>query len=304
MRLLSGSGLAGLRGIHPRREDGVIRPLLGVTRAQLESFLSERGVTPRLDRSNEDPRFLRNRVRRIVRELEATEQLAKVAAQARAQWPVFEAAIEDAERMHVTSDARETRFHSWPNDEWLRAALLQRHIHRLDPEARDFDAVRIARSLDEIKRVTVTRKLELLRKGGALILRMRMDPCEPYEYEAHGEEWTIGIESIEKVLRLERFDEASTRASQKIQLANGSTGNWRVRNRRPGDRFQPLGMPNAKKLKDFLIDRKIPAETRDRIPLLLWNDEIVWVAGIEVAERFKVTASEGVIYEVWMEDPR
>ena len=75
-----------------------------------------------------------------------------------------------------------------------------------------------------------------------------------------------------------------------------------VRNRRAGDRFQPLGMQNHKKLKDFLIDRKIDPDVRDRVPLLIWNGEIVWVAGIEISERFKVSAAPGTLYEVKLED--
>jgi tRNA(Ile)-lysidine synthase len=63
-------------------------------------------------------------------------------------------------------------------------------------------------------------------------------------------------------------------------------------------------MAAPKKLKDFLIDRKIPREMRDGLPLLVWNDEIVWVAGVEISEQFKVDGSAGEIYEVWMEDAR
>jgi tRNA(Ile)-lysidine synthase len=60
-------------------------------------------------------------------------------------------------------------------------------------------------------------------------------------------------------------------------------------------------MAHDKKLKDFLIDRKIAATSRDRIPLLLWNDTIVWVAGIEVSELFKVTGETADLYEVAIE---
>ena len=78
-------------------------------------------------------------------------------------------------------------------------------------------------------------------------------------------------------------------------------GTFTIRNRRPGDRFRPLGMPHEKKLKDFLIDRKIPVELRDSIPLLLWNGQIVWVGGIEISDAFKVTDPAGEQYEVWLE---
>jgi tRNA(Ile)-lysidine synthase len=70
-----------------------------------------------------------------------------------------------------------------------------------------------------------------------------------------------------------------------------------IRSRRPGDRFRPLGMGHAKKLQDFLVDRKIPRETRDSLPLVVdGEDRIVWVVGESVAEDFRVTEpSQGVI---------
>ncbi len=98
MRLLTGSGIGGLRGIHAVRGDGIIRPLLDITREQIDELLRERGITPRHDRSNDDPRFLRNRVRVLVRELGAVDNLAAVAAQARQQWPILERAIDEAGR--------------------------------------------------------------------------------------------------------------------------------------------------------------------------------------------------------------
>jgi len=71
-----------------------------------------------------------------------------------------------------------------------------------------------------------------------------------------------------------------------------------VRGRRPGDRFRPLGLGGrGKKLQDFLVDRKIPRETRDSLPLVVDGaDRIVWVVGESVAEDFRVTEpSQGVL---------
>jgi tRNA(Ile)-lysidine synthase len=308
MRLLSGSGIAGLRGIHPLREDGFIRPLLDVTREEIETYLEALGVTARLDQSNDDPRFLRNRVRVLIRELGAVNNLAAIAAEAREQWPLLERAIDDAEGEHVAVLADEARFRSWPDSFWLRGALLSRHIRRLDPDARDFDARRLAESPDSIRRVRVTKNLELIRQGQELVLRHPPRPTDAFEVGL-AEDSAVHIPQIEKTIHLTRHrNQPETRSQQRtkqlIQLPKEAPARWSVRNRRDGDRFQPLGMAVAKKLKDFLIDRKIPAEARDRIPLLLCNDEIVWVAGVEVSDRFKVTAAEGVIYEVWMEDPR
>ena len=61
-----------------------------------------------------------------------------------------------------------------------------------------------------------------------------------------------------------------------------------IRNRRQGDRFQPYGMRGTKKIKDFLMDAKVPRYERDRVPLLVCGDEILWIVGYTTSERFKV----------------
>jgi tRNA(Ile)-lysidine synthetase-like protein len=70
-----------------------------------------------------------------------------------------------------------------------------------------------------------------------------------------------------------------------------------VRNRRPGDRFRPLGLDGEKKLQDFFVDRKIARRLRDGVPLIVDDaDRIVWVAGHGIDEAFRVTdASQAVV---------
>jgi tRNA(Ile)-lysidine synthase len=63
----------------------------------------------------------------------------------------------------------------------------------------------------------------------------------------------------------------------------------RVRNWRRGDRFQPLGMKGTKKLQDFFVDEHVAREKRARVPLVVDGSTIVWVAGMRVDERYKVT---------------
>ena len=62
-----------------------------------------------------------------------------------------------------------------------------------------------------------------------------------------------------------------------------------VRNRRTGDRFQPLGTFGIKKLKDFFIDLKIPREEREFIPLIIFGEVIAWVVGERIDHRMRVT---------------
>jgi tRNA(Ile)-lysidine synthase len=307
MRLFTGSGIAGLRGIHPVRDDGFIRPLLGVRRAEIEAFLQSRGVTPRIDAMNTDPRYLRVRIRESLGAYDARtiENIAAVADQARQQWSALEALIDSAEKSFVEALAGQTRFTGWPNDPRLRRALLHRHIQRLDPtrEISAADLERIDAELATIQRLTVTKSLELVRRDGLLILRFR--PAA----ETAGFEVALGcgaaafVPTIATTVAVRPAAAGSERTSadrttQLIQLPAGAAPEFLVRNRRDGDRFRPLGLGGEKKLKDFLIDRKIAAEERDRIPLVLWNGEIVWVAGIEVADGFKVTTDAGNLYEL------
>ena len=74
-----------------------------------------------------------------------------------------------------------------------------------------------------------------------------------------------------------------------------------VRNRRPGDRFTPIGLPGRKKLQDFFVDRKVARRDRDAVPLVVdAADKIVWVAGYGIDEAFRVTnpAQAVVIFKV------
>ena len=76
-----------------------------------------------------------------------------------------------------------------------------------------------------------------------------------------------------------------------------------IRNRRQGDRFQPYGMKGTKKIKDFLIDAKVPRYERDRIPLLVCGDEILWLIGYTTSEPFKIqTGTEQYLYLRYVSD--
>ena len=306
MRLMTGGGIAALRGIHPVRDDGVIRPLLEVTRAEIGRFLAARNITPRFDRSNADPRFLRNRLRMLLGNFDDSviDNLAAIADQARQQWPILQRAIDAAEDVSVSDD--ETRFLALPENAWLRQALLLRHIQRLDPEARDVstaDLARLAGELETIKRVSVTKSLELLRDGSKIVLRQRHGDASTPDFEVEIDAGCeVFIPEIKTTIHIQPGNSATQEpGNQLIQLPSGATPRFTVRNRRKGDRFRPLGMSHDKKLKDLLIDRKIAAASRDRIPLVVWENTIVWVAGVEVSELFKVTGEAADLYEVAIE---
>jgi len=95
----------------------------------------------------------------------------------------------------------------------------------------------------------------------------------------------------------------SERPGPGVALVRGDLcgGPLSVRNRRPGDRFTPVGLDGRKKLQDFFVDRKVARRDRDAVPLVVdAADRIVWVAGHGIDEAFRVTdpAQAVVIFKV------
>jgi tRNA(Ile)-lysidine synthase len=315
MRFVTGSGIHRLRGIAPLRGH-LIRPLLGVSRSEIDAFLSERGVVPPTDEMNADRRFLRSRVRHEIipllealnpRLLDALEETARSAR-------LFDEAFSRMAAL-LTDDAiercgDETLFATAriPAIPALRAALLRREIDRLTPSARDVssrDLARLARELDFPRRRSVSRHLELVPhpRGAALRRRLRTTPGYEYPIEPGG---SVEIAEIGARVSLRWLAPGAgitprSPLAQRFQLPDGSEGPFVIRNRRRGDRFQPLGLHFEKKLKDVFIDRKIDRQQRERIPLLLCAGRIVWIAGVEVAHEFRIADRSRASLEVTVE---
>jgi tRNA(Ile)-lysidine synthase len=116
----------------------------------------------------------------------------------------------------------------------------------------------------------------------------------PFEVELRLPGRTL-IEEIERGVVLEEMEKdtplAMASSSPNIAFLDHQVleSPLRVRNFRPGDRFQPLGTKGSQKLKEFFIDHKIPRFERPAIPILLSGETIAWVVGYRIDERFKVT---------------
>lgn len=90
-----------------------------------------------------------------------------------------------------------------------------------------------------------------------------------------------------------------------LSLPRGTRPIATVRNRRPGDRLQPLGATGRRKLKDLLIDRRVPRSVRDRLPLLLLDGILAWVPGVTVEERFRLPSKgSDDRREIWIAEIR
>ncbi len=326
LRLLRGAGPRGLAGMHPR-SGNVVRPLLDCRRADLREWLRAQRIAFVEDESNADVGIPRNRVRaELLPLLESrfnpavVDVLAGEASMARELWEWQDAtAAELAGRLvrEVPAVGRESRreievaaLAAIPLV--LRRAVLWRVMTELAaPRAIAFDHVDAAiRLMEEAVDAGVdVPGQRVQRKGGRLVLTGRAAGTagrarakEPnlfrYSLSIPGE-----VELPEAGCRLSVEAIGASRegaASAVVGIAAGPTvaavrgdlcgESLVVRNRRPGDRFRPAGLAGRKKLQDYFVDRKIAREARDTVPIVVdGTDRIVWIAGYEIDEAFRVT---------------
>jgi tRNA(Ile)-lysidine synthase len=319
LRLARGSGPAALQGIRRRRGD-IVRPILDLRRGHLRDYLSSRGLTWREDRSNSDIRFARNRLRRMVMPAlveafsdRALEAIARAAALAECDSEVLDA-LTAAARSSVVAQAGEGRTIAAAELAAQPLAVRRRLVHAALVEVaggRFIGTVHVDLVLSAMAAPRGATRLELpgqtaVLQGGRLELRRRRVAAQG-EHQAKQAGVchfpAAGVLSIAGV-RLEASGvlpvaEGWARASG---LPAEQAGDWalvdadavadglRVRFRRPGDRLRPLGMDGHRKLQDLLVDRKLPREQRDRVPLVVdARDRIVWVAGHALSADFRVS---------------
>jgi tRNA(Ile)-lysidine synthase len=126
-------------------------------------------------------------------------------------------------------------------------------------------------------------RLEKRRRGSKRL-------CYSYQFEVGK---VLPIHEAGAEIRSERsggpIDRWPTELTEAVFDLDEMPGNLAVRNFRPGDRFRPLGMTGHKKVKDLLIDKKVPLSIRATLPLLATRDEILWIPGYARSEIARVS---------------
>lgn len=306
MRLLRGAGARGLSGIPPVRDGLYVRPLIEISRREIEEYCREQGLKPRRDPSNEKPVYLRNRIRLQLLPLLQKEYNPRVVETLAGTAEVLRA--EDCLLTDLTLKA----FERLARDNGDRVSLDRRGLLS-EPEAIARRLVRVAagkflpawrtpthRQVDEVlalaQRGSGAAQVQL---AGTVRAWLEYDSVafapafEPYE-GLPGEVPLMvpGITRIEELgIELEATpgpgrDAAAPGPDVAVLDPERLEGPLTVRTRRPGDRFTPLGLSAPTKLKSFLIHAKIPRRRRDRIPLVCSGGRIVWVVGLRVSADF------------------
>jgi tRNA(Ile)-lysidine synthase len=299
MRIIRGAGLNGLRGIAPSREDGVVRPLLQCRKQDLEAWLGDRGIAFRVDRSNADHRFLRNRIRHTVLpklaalQPNAAEHIAALAAEADLQWQALGKSVAawidrslfapDATSFQLKTDLFSDTVVA---SEALRQLLSEKGIHPTHN--------RITEILTHSTRTGGTfllpGKWRYRCARGVLCFykklpRFRIQAAVPGVLLCPEGGRKITIEPVRELpdlLDMGRW---------MVMIDGASVGSALIyRTISTEDTFIPFGIQGEVNVLHFLSKQGVPRPLRERTGILTTMDnKPVWLHGIRLDERFRVT---------------
>ncbi|MBP2634283.1 MAG: tilS [Firmicutes bacterium] len=318
LNLLRGAGSGGLRGMQPLNRD-VIRPLLPISRQEIEAYCEEYKLFPRQDSSNFSTEYRRNLIRLEL--LPALERSYNPAIRD-ALWRLAVLAGDEYEYIRgeaaklwgtvaiagdcVTLDSQALA--GIPIA--LQRELIRQVIEKKRDELTGISFVHVEKLLimalsGTVGSVLTLPKGLLARKTytGLIVEDAKAGPVKsereqgfaPVELVIPGST-TVGNYTVltEFVATLPPNKGQNSAAFDFEQLALPLI----VRSRLPGDRFRPRGLNGRKKLKEFFIDQKVPEAVRDQVPIIADQREILWVAGLRPSEHCQITTTTKKILQL------
>ena len=309
MRLIRGTGIQGLTAIHHERGH-IIRPLLDISRREIEEYCTENQLFPRTDETNLEPIYHRNKIRlelipyiekgynpNIIESLARTAELLKndsdfIEEVARDTYKNLRLESSrdnislDAEGISKLPPALQSRAFRLAAEELVgkREVLEYKHIQ---------NTMELLKKRETGKRILLPMGIIVRISYNKIIFTTKEEEDREFYYELSGKErFYIGEIQGEIITKVQmRSDIKSISRDKYIKCFDYDKVEnlLNVRNRRDGDRFWPLGLVGTKKLKDFFIDYKIDRDKRDEIPLICDGNEIMWVIGYRISEKYKIT---------------
>ena len=311
LNILRGTGIEGLGSIRPV-SGNIIRPLIDTWRTEIEDYIAQHGLEYRIDSTNLDTTYARNRVRHELIPLlergynpQVKLALVRLTEIASAQADLIERLGAQAALAAECRSSFDARLIS----ELPQA--IQSQIVRAEIERAKGDLADVA--FEQIERV-----VEALRTGENFVIAL---PTGEVYAERHGDDFRIGraeappevplfdspiavpgrteVPEIGLTLLADVRDKVETthvRPNVALIDARVVRGDLRIRNARPGDRIRPFGMRGTKKLQDVFVDKKVPVSERALAAVVVDNDRVLWVVGVVASETARVTdATEKVI---------
>lgn len=297
MNLCRGSGLSGLCGI-PEKRGRYIRPMLDISREQIESYAAENGVIYVHDSTNDDTAYTRNFVRaEILPRLKAVNEKAlNHIAQTAKLLAEDEAALTEAARnaggiedtKHGMAVNIDTLFHQPPavRKRMLRLAMQRRWGLKDLTQSHVDDMLVLAEKRLSGKYIELPHGLWATVEYGKLSIGKNKGKTYNsilIDFDGEGR-YTLG----NIVLTCERCPGAVNFMRGAEYFDSEAINGACFRTRREGDYVYPLGLGGKKRLSDYLSDKKVPLLQRDNLVVLARGGEVFWVVGVGVSETSKV----------------
>lgn len=301
MRLCRGAGATGLAGIRPVR-DHIIRPLLFCTRKEIESYCEEHGLSYCQDSTNFENIYTRNQIRNQILPLleeiypKAMEHIAKTAEilseeenylQGQAD-ELFLKAVDNLSNDVVTLDVKSLL----ESHRVMRKRIFSIAFEKLGAK-KDMGAIHLE-LLDGLleqesgKSLNLPNKLVAQKNYGSLQIKKINSDTKGFSYALEVDNEIFIPEAkifVRTWLSTEKKVENSQDSCTKVFDYDKIGCVLFCRTRQKGD---SLAIRNGrKKLKDFMIDEKIPREERDMVPLIAADGEILWVVGKRISTAFQ-----------------
>ncbi len=319
MRFLKGSGAAGLRGIPPVR-GRYIRPLIEVSREEIEAYVKVNGIDHVEDSSNYKRDYLRNSIRHEL--LPFIEKRYNSGIRATLNRLASTISLDDDYIMGEADSAMERAVISRRGD---RVVLDRVAMAEASEAVRSRIYIKLLSYLIENKARfshTHLRSMSGMTIDGppniSIDLPMGLKFVREYERVILGrrmEDWAPAFEDVLRIPGETRIEKAGVRLCATILDGIPDTfrgcGRFRayfdleslempviVRGFRHGDRVVVLGMDGRRKVKDLFIDEKVPAGMRPMVPILVSGGEIIWVAGLRQSEKGKISQGTRTVLSV------
>ena len=318
--LFRGSGISGLTGMMPVRGN-IIRPLLNVTREEIEQFLLEKGRNWCIDSTNQENTYTRNKLRNVVlpyaekeicpqasvhvanaaKELtQIKELLDEMTAEALKETVVFES---DDEAVVLTKPFLQKH-------EVIRKQIILRVLEYLTPARRDIGLVHVNDVLslfekENGKQIHLPYRLVATKVYDRVVIKRRQEETGEWSIPVIVP-GTINSESGEvlefSVFEYDKSVEIPRKRYTKWFDYDKITNCLELRNRRSGDYLIISAGGNKKSVKEYFIEEKVPREERDKQILLVDGSHILWVVGMRISEDVKVTEQTHTILQVTVLD--
>jgi tRNA(Ile)-lysidine synthase len=301
IRLLRGAGMDGLSGMkwsNPSPADGAVRltrPLLGLTRPEIQAFARQHGVKFRYDPSNDCLEILRNRIRHeLLPLLEKKYQpgirsvVLRLMDLIAAESELTGTLVDDL----VAGGPDGKRFDSLPRAAQRR--LLQVQLIRLGLR-HDYETIERLRS-DSGVPFTLAPHTTIYRDEAGEVHRRETEQIafnsqrQVVDLQARGRARFGGV-AFDWRITQPGSNKAKTPRMHGRELFDADRVGPRVtlRHWQPGDRFQPIGMTKPLKLQDFFANKKVPRATRHELVVATTDQgEVFWVEDMRISERFKL----------------